>query len=113
MVVHIHHTRLARFDTVMPDLMNDQVKFDKNDEALAKARLHRALELSGKTMAGFIQRGLDKGKIPGFKPHPIGFLGYLISHEAYHRGEICVALIESGHKIDDKILYGQWDWGRR
>ena len=113
MFVHIHHSRLGRFEASMSDLMAGQFKFDKADNALDKARLRRALELSGEAMAEFIQRGLDKGKIPGFKPHPIGVLGYLISHEAYHRGEICVALTESGHKLSDDVLYGQWDWGKR
>ena len=113
MFVHIHHIRLGRIEASMADLMAGQVKFDKQDDALDNARLRRALVQSGDAMAEFIQRGLDKGKIPGFKLPPIGFLGYLISHESYHRGEICVALTESGHKVDDKILYGQWEWEKR
>ena len=38
---------------------------------------------------------------------------FVHSHEAYHRGEICVALTESGHRLDEAILYGQWDWSNR
>ncbi len=36
-----------------------------------------------------------------------------IAHEAYHRGEICVALTESGRRLDDAVLYGQWEWEKR
>ena len=88
-------------------------KFAKNDAALDKQRLRKALERSGEAMAQLLEIGLEKGKIKNFKPHPIGFLGYMISHEAYHRGEICVALTESGHKLDDAVLYDQWDWSKR
>jgi hypothetical protein len=49
-----------------------------------------------------------------FIPHPIGFLGYMmISHESYHRGEICIALTESGHRLDDAVLYDRREWSRR
>ena len=80
---------------------------------LDKPRLRAALERSGEAIAQLIEIGLEQGKIKSYKPPPIGFLGYMISHEAYHRGEICVALTESGHKLDDTVLYDQWDWSKR
>lgn len=113
MFVHIHHIRLQCIEVSAPELFLGLEKFAKGDPALDKKRLHRALERSGEASAQLIEIGLEKGKIKGFKPHPIGFLGYLISHEAYHRGEICVALTESGHKLDDAVLYEQWDWSKR
>ena len=48
-----------------------------------------------------------------FKPHAAAFLGYLISHEANHRGHIELALRQAGIPLDDKIAYGQWEWGVR
>lgn len=113
MFVHIHHVRVWRFESAMPELAEGLEKFDKSDKTPNKKRLQRALEQSGAAMAQFISQGLQTGKIKGYKVHPIGFLGYLISHEAYHRGEICAALTESGHKLDDATLYGQWDWSKR
>ncbi len=113
MFVHIHHVRLQRLEVAAPELPGGLEKFPKSDAALDKKRLRHALEQSGEAMAQLIEIGLEKGKIKGYKPHPIGFLGYLISHEAYHRGEICVALTESGHKLDDAVLYEQWDWSKR
>ena len=53
------------------------------------------------------------GKIKGFKPHLVTFLGYLISQESYHRGEIGIILKQAGHPLDDKISYGLWEWGVR
>jgi uncharacterized damage-inducible protein DinB len=40
-------------------------------------------------------------------------MGYLISHESYHRGEIGIILTQAGYKLDQKIAYGMWEWGKR
>lgn len=113
MFVHVHHVRLQRLEVSAPEFLGGLIKFAKNDAALDKQRLQDALERSGEAIAQLLEIGLEKGKIKNCKPHPIGFLGYLISHESYHRGEICVALTESGHKLDDAVLYEQWDWSKR
>jgi uncharacterized damage-inducible protein DinB len=113
MFVHLHHLRVQRVELSAPELLGGLAKFAKNDAALDKQRLPHALEQSGEAMAQLIEIGLEKGKIKNYKPHPIGFLGYMISHEAYHRGEICVALTASGHKLDGAVLYDQWDWSNR
>ncbi len=62
---------------------------------------------SGEALAQLLEVSLENCKINNYKPHPIGFLGYMISHEAYHRGEICVALTEARHKLDEVVLYDQ------
>ena len=113
MFVHLHHMRLQRIEVSAPELLGRLTKFARKDAALDQKRLKNALEQSGEAIAQLIEIGLEKGKIKGYRPHPIGFLGYMISHEAHHRGEICVALTESGHKLDDAVLYGQWDWSQR
>ena len=53
------------------------------------------------------------GKVKGFKPHVTAFLGYLLAHDAHHRSQIIIAFKQSGHKIDQKIGYGIWEWGSR
>ncbi len=113
MFVHLHQVRVQRLEISGPELLGGLEKFQKSDAALDKKRLRQALERSGEAVAQLLEISLEKGKVKGFKPHPIGFLGYLISHEAYHRGEICVALTEAGHKLDEAVLYDQWDWSKR
>ena len=49
------------------------------------------------TISELLERGFTTGRVKGFKPHPEAFLGYMIAHEAYHRGQIILILKENGH----------------
>ena len=53
------------------------------------------------------------GKVKGFKPHATAFLGYLISHESHHRGQVGWTLKHSGRPLDLKTAFGLWGWGVR
>jgi hypothetical protein len=64
----------------------------------------------GKLLASSLEAG---GKVKGFKPHAAAFLGYLISHESHHRGQIALSLKQAGKPLDKKIGFGMWEWGVR
>ena len=109
---HIHNVRLMWLENAAPDLFASLEKIEKasaNDKQLLLDSLSR----SGAAIVELVRRGLKSGKIKGFNPHPVGFLGYLISHESYHRGEIGIILNQSGHPLDKKVSYGLWEWGVR
>jgi uncharacterized damage-inducible protein DinB len=109
---HIHNVRLMWLKASAPNLLEGLTKFEAK-EPVTKEQLHAALGSSGRATESLLTAGLAVGKIKNFKPHPVAFLGYLISHESYHRAEIGIILTQSGHKLDDKIAYGQWEWGVR
>ncbi|NUM82220.1 hypothetical protein HUU42_15605, partial [bacterium] len=75
--------------------------------------LKQSLEASAKAIASLLESALESGKVKGFKPHAAAFLGYLISHESHHRGQIMLTLKQAGHPVDKKIAYGLWEWGVR
>ncbi len=109
---HIHNVRLMWLKSAAPDLLSGLEKVEK-EQALDKKVLSKSLTASGKAIESLLQKGFEEGKIKGFKPHAAAFLGYLISHESHHRGQIAVTLKQAGHPLDKKIAYGIWEWGVR
>lgn len=110
---HLHNVRLMWLKTSAPELLEGLEKVEK-EEALNRELLKSSLEASGRAVGALLKKGVAAGgKVKGFKPHAAAFLGYLISHESHHRGQIILALKQSGHPIDKKIAYGIWEWGVR
>ena len=109
---HIHNVRLMWTRVAAPDLVETFTKIDA-DAPITKKILLDAFEKSTDAIAVLLRRGFETGRIKGFKPHPEAFLGYMIAHEAHHRGQIIITLKENKHLPDKKILYGLWEWGVR
>jgi uncharacterized damage-inducible protein DinB len=108
---HIHGVRLMWLKASAPELLEGLTKIEKG--AITKKLLADELTKSADAIASLLQKGFETGKIKGFKPHAAGFMGYLISHESHHRGQIMLTLKQSGHAVDQKTQYGLWEWGSR
>lgn len=108
---HIHNVRLMWLKASAPQLPEGLTKIEK--ESITKEILSDELSKSSKAIEALLLTGFETGKIKGFKPHAAAFLGYLISHESHHRGQIMLSLKQSGHKVDQKVQYGLWEWGSR
>ena len=53
------------------------------------------------------------GKVKGFRPDVVGMVGYLISHDAHHRGQICALARQLGYSLPKQATFGMWEWGTR
>src|SRR5438046_2340343 len=110
---HIHNVRLMWLKAAASALLKGLTKLEK-ENALDKKLLRKSLSDSSVAIRTLLEQSLAQGgKVKGFKPHAAAFLGYLISHESHHRGQIALALKQSGATLDKKIQYGIWEWGVR
>ena len=47
---------------------------------------------------------------PWITPAGPEMLCYMLSHEAHHRGQICMLTHQLGHPLPNKIMAGIWNW---
>jgi uncharacterized damage-inducible protein DinB len=110
-VAHIHNVRhmwlvvAARGTRILPKL--DRARVTRAQALAALGRSHAALEkLAAKALDG-------DGRIRGFRPDVVGFLGYLMTHDAHHRGQISLLARQVGYPLSTDITFGMWDWGKQ
>jgi uncharacterized damage-inducible protein DinB len=62
--------------------------------------------------------GAGRGSVQKFlrdgwaRPWPVGpeMLCYMLSHEAHHRGQVCMLAHQLGFPLPKKVGYGIWNW---
>ena len=110
---HVHNVRLMWLKSAAPELLEGLEKLETKKGG-TKDQLRTALEASGQAIESLLRKAVAAGgKVKGFKPHAAAFLGYLISHESHHRGQIGWTLKQSGRPLDQKTAFGLWEWGVR
>lgn len=107
---HLHNVRLMWLKSAVPELLEGLEKLEKG-ENLSKEILVGSLSKSAEAIAKLIDN--SNGRVKGFKPHTTAFVGYIISHESHHRGQIMLSLKQSGRKISKSVGFGLWEWGTR
>lgn len=64
-------------------------------------------------MEKYIEQALQKGgKVKRFQGGVVAMIGYYISHEAHHRGNIFLTMKQSGFKVPEPLKWGIWDWNK-
>jgi uncharacterized damage-inducible protein DinB len=79
-----------------------------------QAQASKALDHSREALSAVLKAALDSdGRVKGFRPDVVGFFGYLIAHDAHHRGQISMLARQVGHPLPQKAMFGMWEWGTR
>ncbi len=107
---HIHNVRLMWLAAADKSAkLPGKVEEDK----ASRDEVSAALRQSAAALAKLLEQGLDDpaGKVPNFRPDVVTFIGYLIAHDAHHRGQIAMLARQLGHAIPAKAGFGLWEWG--
>jgi uncharacterized damage-inducible protein DinB len=109
-VAHIHNVRLMWLKAVKSESIPEQLdKF-----SLTPGQAVKGLLESRDALAKVLKAAVDSdGRVRGFKPDVTGFVGYLIAHDAHHRGQISILARQAGHPLPQKAMFGMWEWGSR
>ena len=76
-----------------------------------RKEIEQALAKSSEVMELVFRKLLKK---PGKgKWAPLTFLAYTVSHDAFHRAQIEIALRINGREPSDKVMGGLWYWTKR
>jgi uncharacterized damage-inducible protein DinB len=110
-VAHMHNVRVMWLKV---SAKGSEIPAQLDRSTVTPAQASRALEQSCKSLGELIGRALAAdGRIKSFRPDVAGFLGYLIAHDAHHRGQIAMLARQLGHPLPQKITFGMWEWGSR
>lgn len=83
-------------------------------ESATRAEAGAALRESHRALAGVLAAAMaGTGQVKGFKPDAVSFFGYLVAHDAHHRGQIAALARQLGHPLSKAAGFGLWEWGTR
>lgn len=110
MAAHMHNVRVMWLKAAKAEEIPEQL----DRATVSPEQAVRAFDNSGQALTEVMRRALESGgRIRGFRPDVAGFVGYLIAHDAHHRGQIAMQARHVGHPLPQKEMFGMWEWGSR
>jgi uncharacterized damage-inducible protein DinB len=110
-VAHLHNVRVMWLKAAAK---GSKIPEQLDRTSVTPAQATKALEQSRAALSAVLKSALESdGRIKGFRPDVAGFFGYLIAHDAHHRGQICMLAQQVGHPLSQKAMFGMWEWGTR
>jgi uncharacterized damage-inducible protein DinB len=110
---HIHNVR-HMWLAVSAKGLKIRVPPKLNRDTCTKKQAMSALAKSGVAIGKLLQAGLEhpEGRVRDFRPDVAGAFGYMIAHEAHHRGQISMLARQVGYPLPKPAHFGMWEWGK-
>jgi uncharacterized damage-inducible protein DinB len=109
-MAHMHNVRVMWLKAAKAEEIPDQL----DRATVTPAQALRAFEASCQALSAVMGSALQtNGRIRSFRPDVAGFFGYLIAHDAHHRGQIAMLARQLGYPLPQKAMFGMWEWGSR
>src|SRR5215475_6291078 len=116
---HIHNIRRKWLRLSAPQFkLPAQLDRTRCTQKQARAALAQSARLCAKMLGEALVN--PNGRVERFhrdgwaRPWPAGaaMVAYMLSHEAHHRGQICMLAHQLGFPLPNKVGYGIWTWER-
>jgi uncharacterized damage-inducible protein DinB len=109
-VAHMHNVRVMWLKAAKAEEIPAQL----DRATVTPSQALRALEASRQALSVVMSRAMEgNGRVKSFRPDVAGFFGYLIAHDAHHRGQITMLARQVGYPLPVKAMFGMWEWGSR
>jgi uncharacterized damage-inducible protein DinB len=110
-VAHMHNVRVMWLKAAAK---GSKIPEQLDRSSVTPSQATKALEQSRTALSAVMKSALESdGRVKGFRPDVAGFFGYLIAHDAHHRGQISMLARQVGHPLPQKAMFGMWEWGTR
>jgi uncharacterized damage-inducible protein DinB len=115
---HMHNARckwvrLTALHLKVPPKLSRSKCTPQQARAGLAASAARCAEMLAEALGGKDESRIKKFRRDGWgRPWPAGveMLCYMLSHEAHHRGQVCMLAHQLGSRLPNKITAGIWNW---